>query len=185
MIDIAEDVKTRFDTSNFELDRSLRKEKNKKVIGLMKDELGGKIMKKFVELRAKAYSYLIDDGSEDKKTKGTKKCVIKRNVKYEVYKNCLETNQLGNKIYHLEIGIDCLKKDHKNSKKMRNCQRFKSERHNDFTEEINKIALSSNDDKRMQSIDSIETYAYGTSKDLVSEKEVIKFNNIMKQYKND
>ena len=50
-------------------------------------------------------------------------------------------------------------------------QRFKSERHNVFTEEINKIALSSNDDKRMQSIDSIETYAYGTSKDLVSEKK--------------
>ena len=46
-------------------------------------------------------------------------------------------------------------------------QRFKSERHNVFTEEINKIALSSNDGKRMQSTDSIETYAYGTSKDLV------------------
>ena len=50
-------------------------------------------------------------------------------------------------------------------------QRFKSERHNVFTEEINKIALSSNDDKRMQSIDSIETYTFGTSKDLVSDKE--------------
>ena len=50
-------------------------------------------------------------------------------------------------------------------------QRFKNKWHNIFTEEINKIALSSNDDKRMQSIDSIETYAYGTSKDLVSEKK--------------
>ena len=50
-------------------------------------------------------------------------------------------------------------------------QRFKNKWHNVFTEEINKIALSSNDDKRMQSIDSIETYAYGTSKDLVSEKK--------------
>ena len=49
-------------------------------------------------------------------------------------------------------------------------QRFKSERHNVFTEEINKIALSSNDDKRMQSIDSIETYAYGINKDLVYKK---------------
>ena len=48
--------------------------------------------------------------------------------------------------------------------------RFKSERHNVFTEEINKIALSSNDDKRMQSIDSIETYAYGINKDLVYKK---------------
>ena len=62
-------------------------------------------------------------------------------------------------------------------------QRFKSERHNVFTEEINKIALSSNDDKRMQSIDSIEIYAYGTSKDLVSEKEEIKCNHIINRYK--
>ena len=61
--DIAEDIETRFDTSNYELDRSLPKEKNKKVIGLMKDELSGKIIKKFVRLRAKTYSYLIDDGS--------------------------------------------------------------------------------------------------------------------------
>ena len=62
-------------------------------------------------------------------------------------------------------------------------QRFKSERHNVFTEEINKIAFSSNDDKRMQSIDSIETYAYGTNKDLVSKKGEIKRNNIIKLYK--
>ena len=63
-------------------------------------------------------------------------------------------------------------------------QRLKSRRHNVFTEEIDKIALSSNDDKRIQSIDSIETYACGTSKDVVSEKEVITCNNIMKRYKN-
>ena len=64
-------------------------------------------------------------------------------------------------------------------------QRFKCERHNVFTEEINKIALISNDDKRMESIGSIETYACGTSKYLVSEKEVIKCNNktIQKCYK--
>ena len=66
---------------------------------------------------------------------------------------------------------------------LKNKQRFKSERYNVFTEEINKISLRSNDDNRMQSIDSIETYAYGTRKDLVSEKEEIKCNNIMKQYK--
>ena len=52
-----------------------------------------------------------------------------------------------------------------------------------FTEEINNIALSSNDDKIMQSIDSMETYAYGTSKILVKEKEEIKCSNISKQYK--
>ena len=57
--DIAEDVETRFDTSNNELDRLLPKGKNKKVIGLMTDELGGKIMTKFIEIRAKTYSYLI------------------------------------------------------------------------------------------------------------------------------
>ena len=61
---------------------------------------------------------------------------------------------------------------------------IRSERHNVFTEEINKIALSSNDDKRMQSIDSIETYAYGTSKDLIRKKEKIKSNNMLKKYKN-
>ena len=64
-------------------------------------------------------------------------------------------------------------------------QRFKSERHNVFTEEISKIALGSNDDKRMQSIDLIETDVYGTSKDLVSEKEEDKFNNIIKWYKDN
>ena len=96
---IAEDVNTtRFDTSNYELNKSLPKGKNKKVIGLTKDELGGKIMKKFVGLRAKTYSYLIDDGSEDKKAKDTKKCVLKRKLKFEYYKNCLEATQLENKI---------------------------------------------------------------------------------------
>ena len=63
-------------------------------------------------------------------------------------------------------------------------QRFKSERHNLFTEETSKTALSSNDDKRIQSVYSIETYAYGTSKDLTCKKEKIKQNNIIKQYKN-
>ena len=77
--DIAEDVETSFDTSNYELDRPLPKGKNKKVIGLMKDELGGKIMAKYDELRAKTYSYLIDGGSKDKKAKDTKKCFIKKN----------------------------------------------------------------------------------------------------------
>ena len=81
--DIAEDMETRFDTSNYELDRPLSKGKNKKVIGLMKDEFGEKIMTKFVGLRAKTYSHLTDDGSEDKKAKGTKKCVIKRKLKFE------------------------------------------------------------------------------------------------------
>ena len=62
--------------------------KNKKVIGLLKDELGGKIMKEFCALKAKTYSYLIDDNSEVKKSKGTKKCVIKPELMFESYKNC-------------------------------------------------------------------------------------------------
>ena len=76
--DIASDVENRFDTSNYEVKRPLSMEKNKKVIGLMKDELGGKVIAEFATLRPKTYSFLTDDGKEDKKAKGTKKCVIKK-----------------------------------------------------------------------------------------------------------
>ena len=74
--DIVNDVENRFDTSNYEANRPLPMGKNKTIIGLMKDELGGKIITEFVTLRPKTYSYLTDDGKEDKKAKGTKKCVI-------------------------------------------------------------------------------------------------------------
>ena len=89
--DIAEDVETIFDSPNYELDcnsieRPLTKGKNKKVIGLMKDELGRKVMTKFIGLRAKAYSYLIDDGNKDKKAKGTKNCVIKKALNLKIIK---------------------------------------------------------------------------------------------------
>ena len=80
--DIADDVEKRFDTSNYEVNRPLPAGKNKKKIGLMKDELGGKIMIEFVPLRPKTYSHLTDDCAEDKKAKGTKKCVIKRRLKF-------------------------------------------------------------------------------------------------------
>ena len=76
--DIAGDVESRFDTSNYEANRPLPTGKNKKIIGLMNDELGGKIITEFVTLRPKTYSFLTDDGKEDKKAKGTKKCVIKK-----------------------------------------------------------------------------------------------------------
>ena len=89
-IDIAEYVETRFDTSNFELDRLLPKGKNKKVIRLMEDKLGAKIMTKYVGLRAKIYIYLIDDSSGDKKGKAKKKVCHKK----KTYKNCLEVTQL-------------------------------------------------------------------------------------------
>ena len=84
--DIGNDVEKRLDTSNYECDRPLPKGKNKKVIGLMKYELGGRIITEFVALRPKTYSYLTDDCKEDKKAKGTKKCVIKRIIKFNDYK---------------------------------------------------------------------------------------------------
>ena len=87
--DIANDVEKRFDTSNYEVNRPLPTGKNKKVIGLMKDELGGKIITEFVTLRPKTYSYLTDDCKEDKNSKETRKCVIKRMIKFNDYKNCL------------------------------------------------------------------------------------------------
>ena len=139
--DIADDVEKRFDTSNYEaaLNRPLPTGKNKNVIGLMKDELGGKIMTEFVALRPKPYSYLMDDDSEAKKAKGTKKCVIKRMLKSLHYKDCLMNNKVV----------------------LKSQQRFKSERHNVYTEEVNKIELSSNDDKRLQTYDGITAYPYG------------------------
>ena len=124
------------------------------------------------------------------KKQGTQKvCHEKKTV--QDYKNCLETAQTKNKINHLEkyiIDVESRKEDKIEFIKtikliLKTQQRFKSEKYIVFTEEINKIALSSNDDKRMQSTDSIETYAYGTSEDLRSEKEEIKCNNIRKQYK--
>ena len=137
--DIANDVEKRFDTSNYEVDRPLPTGKNKKVIGLMKDELGGRIIKEFVALRPKTYSYLTDDCKEDKKSKGTKKCVIKRMIKFNDYKNCLLNSEAV----------------------LKSQQRFKSKGHHVYTENINKIALSSNEDKRLIAPDKIANYPYG------------------------
>ena len=101
--DIAKDLEIRYDTLNYELDGPLSKEKNKKVIGLMKDELGPKIMAKIVELRAKTYTYLVN---EDNIAKSTKECVIKRKLKFENYKNGLEATILANTINYLEKQIN-------------------------------------------------------------------------------
>ena len=111
--DIAEDVETRFDTSYFELGRPLRKGQNKKVIVLMRDELGGQIMKGFVRLGAETYSYLKGNNDEDKKAKGTKKCIMKIKAKFQDYKKCVEAVQIVNKINHLEeneIDVNSIKK---------------------------------------------------------------------------
>ena len=93
----------------------------------MKDELGGRIIKEFIALRPKTYSYLTDDRKEDKKAKGTKKCVMKRMIKFDDYKNCLLNGEVV----------------------LKSQQRFISKGHDVYTENINKIALSSNDDKRL------------------------------------
>ena len=137
--DIANDVEDRLDTSNFEVNRPLSTGKNKKVIGLMKDELGGKVITEFVASRPKTYSYLTDDCKEDKKAKGTKKCVIKTMIKFNDYKNCLLKDEVV----------------------LKSQQRFGSKGHDVNTKNINKIALSSNDDKRLTTSDKITNYPYG------------------------
>ena len=154
--DIADDVEKGFDRSNYEVDRPLPTGKNKKVIGLMKDELGGKIMTEFVALRPKTYSYLADDCEEDKKAKGAKKCVIKGRLKFNDYKDCLLNNQIV----------------------VKSQQRFNNERHDVYTEEINKIALSSNDDKRLQTFDRVTSYPYGTSAGKVYKTKLLRKVNI-------
>ena len=93
-------------------------------------------MTEFVVLRAKAYAYLMEDGSEHKKAKGTKKCVIKRELMFENFKESLFNNKVI----------------------LRSQKRFRSYDHRVYTEEVNKITLSSNDDKRLQTFDRITTF---------------------------
>ena len=137
--DIASDVENRFDTSNYEVNRPLPTGKNKKVIGLMKDELCGKIITEFVTLRPKTYSFLTYDGKEDKKAKGTKKCIIKKMVKFNDYKKCLLNGEII----------------------LKSQQRFISNKHDVYTENINKIALSNNEDKRIVLSNKITSCPYG------------------------
>ena len=99
--DIANDVEKRFDTSNYEVNRPLSKGKNKKVIRLSKDELGGTIMTELAALRPKTYSYLMDGSNSDKKTKGTKKCVIKGILKFNGYKDLKVIYNRDLKVKHI------------------------------------------------------------------------------------
>ena len=94
--EFVDNIETRLDSSKCELVRSLPKGKNKKVNGLTSDELGAKTITKFVGLKTKTSNYLMDDGSKDKKAKDTKKCVKKRKLKFENYKNYLK--QLNSRI---------------------------------------------------------------------------------------
>ena len=161
--DINNHVDKWFDTSNYDKNdnRPLEIGKNKKVKkGKFKDELGGKIMTEFCTLRAKAYSFLIDGYSDDdyeknkitnKKAKGTKKCIVKRELMFKNYKDSL---------FNDEVII-------------RSQQRFRSYDHKVYTEEVNKIALSSNDDKRIQTFDKVTTFPYGTNVFKVCKNEML------------
>ena len=125
--------------------------KNKKIPGLFKDELGEKIIIEVVAIRPKTYAYLIDDDIEHKKAKGTKKYIIKQDIMFGNYTDCLLNNK---NIY-------------------RSQQIFKSYNHDVYTEDANKTALNSNDDKRLQTYDKITTFPYGTNAFKVCESEIL------------
>ena len=122
-----------------------------KTIGFFKDELGGKIIIEIIAIRPKTWAYLKDDDSEHKKAKGTKKCVIKRRLMFENYKDCLFNNKTIQKLQ----------------------QKFESDYHEVYTEEVNKTALSSGDDKRLQAFDRFTTFSNKTNAFKVCENEML------------
>ena len=153
--DISADAKKWNDTSNRDKDenRPLPIGMNKIVPGLFKDELGGTIMTEFCAIRVKTYAFAVDDGKkikENKKAKGTKKCIIKNELMLQDYKNFLFNDEVIQKSQ----------------------LRFKSDCHDVYTEKVNKIALSSNDDKRIQKFDRITMHLYVTSLFEVCENEM-------------
>ena len=161
--DIANDVEKLFDISNYDKndDRLLPIGKNKKVIGFLKDELGGKIVKVFFGVRAKTWAYLMDDYSEHKRAKETKKYIIKKDLMVKNYEDCL---------FNIKIIL-------------KSQQVFRSDLHNVYTVKIIKIALSSNDDKRLQIFYRITTYPYGANAFKVCKGEMtIKRNIFVKKY---
>ena len=139
--DISGDVKDRFDTSDYPENHpsGIPTGENKKVLGMMKDETAGKIIKEFVGLRSKLYSFVMDDGGETKKCKGIKKQVVERSIRHEHYKTCLTT------------GKELLRKQNI----------LRSYNHEVYTEEVNKVALSALDDKRHILSDGMDTLALG------------------------
>ena len=139
--DISGDVKDKFDTSNYPENHpsGIPTGLNNKALGMFKDEAGGKIIKEFVGLRAKLYSYKMDEGKENKRCKGVKKNVVERSITHEDYKTCLETGK----------------------EQLRRQNIIRSYDHALYTEEVNKIALSATDDKRYLLKDSYDTLAWG------------------------
>ena len=151
--DISNDVERLFDTSNYNKkdNRPLPISKYKKVIGMFKDEIGDKIMTEFCALRAKTYAYKLDDDTEHKNAKGTKKCIVKRELMFQNYKDALFNDKII----------------------IRSQQIFRSYNHKVYTEQVNKIALSSNDDKRIQTYDKVATFPYGANVFKVCENEML------------
>ena len=139
--DISKDVKDRFDTSDYPENHpsGIPTGINKKVLGMFKDEAAGKIIKEFVGLRAKLYSFIMEDGKENKRCKGVKKQVVESSITHEDYKTCLRTGK----------------------EQLRKQNILRSYEHEVYTEEVNKIALSSIDDKRYILGDGIHTLAWG------------------------
>ena len=138
--DISGDVKDRFDTSDYPENHpsGIPTGINKKVLGMFKDEAAGKIIKEFVGLRAKLYSFIMEDGKENKRCKGVKTQVVKNSITHEDYKTCLKTGK----------------------EQLRKQNIIRSYGHEVFTEEVNKIALSAADDKRYILDDGIHTLAW-------------------------
>ena len=126
--DISGDVKDRFDTSDYPPNHpsGIPTGCNKKVLGMFKDEVAGRIIEEFVGLRAKLYSYKMFEGEESKKCKGIKKSVVKKSITHEDYKNCLFTGK----------------------EQLRKMNVIRSYKHEVYTEVVNKIALCPDDDKR-------------------------------------
>ena len=135
------DIEKRFDTSDYLTNHpsGIKTGRNSKVLGMFKDESGGKQIVELVSLRSKLYSYKMLDGSEDKKCKGVTKNVTKRSIQLDDNRECL----FSRKEQHRKMNV------------------IRSHSHEIYTEEINKIALSSDDDKRVIMADGIHTLAYG------------------------
>ena len=134
-------------------------------------------------MRLKNCSCLTDDNDENKKEKGRKKVwILWKKLKFEYYKSCLKATHLKKKNDLEKNKVEFIRHTKLILKPQ---QILRSETHNVFNEDVNKITLSANDYKRIKSIDSIETCAYGRSEGLVCRKKEIKRNNVIKQWKNN
>ena len=139
--DISDDVHERFDTSNFPESHpsGIPCGVKKKIVGMFKSETDSRLIAEFVGLRAKLYAYRMDEGEEEKKAKGVKKAVIRREITFDNYKECLFSGE----------------------RQYRGMNVFRSRLHDIYTERVVKVALSADDDKRVIRKDKVHTLAIG------------------------